>query len=309
MQYTHMPVMLREVIGALNVRKGDFLYIDGTAGLGGHAEAIAELGGQVVCIDRDGEALAMCEARLKKFGGNVRYIHGNFRDMKRLLANAGVTAADGVLLDLGVSSMQLDDPERGFSYRHSVPLDMRMDRSQGERADRIVNGLSHQELANILKLYGEERYAAQIARGIIKARPIATTGELAEIIAGSMPAKGRAEAQHPARRTFQAIRIAVNEELEAVEEGVNAALSLLTGRAGRLAVISFHSLEDRIVKQIFAKAAKGCDCPPSFPACVCGKKPILKLLGRIKPKPDETDSNPRAASAVLRVAETINSMP
>ena len=303
MNTPHTPVLPREAVGALAPRK-DGVYLDGTAGLGGHAEAIAEYGGQVICLDRDAAALEHCKARLARFGDRVRFLHGNFCEMDRLLQPIGVALLDGVLLDLGVSSMQLDRPERGFSYRLDAPLDMRMDTSQSLTAAEVVNEWPYRQLVRILYDYGEERYAPQLARGIVAARPLQTTAQLADAVAESMPARGRREAQHPARRTFQAVRIAVNGELEALEEGLPAALARLKP-GGRLAVISFHSLEDRIAKRVLAEAAKGCVCPPSFPACACGKAPSLKLLGRWKPSQREAEENPRSASAVLRAAEKI----
>ncbi len=303
MEYKHTPVMPRECMEALSPHAGG-VYVDGTAGLGGHSELLAESGGRVFCIDRDAAAVEACKARLSRFGERVRVLQGNYCESDRLLDEVNAGEADGFLLDLGVSSMQLDAPERGFSYRFDAPLDMRMDTSQTLTADEIVNSWEYRKLVRILYDYGEERYAPQIARGIIAARPLQGTTALAEAIVESMPAKGRREAQHPARRTFQALRIAVNGELEALETGLHAALNRLAP-GGRLAVISFHSLEDRIVKRVFAAAAKGCTCPPDFPACVCGRKPTVILLGRQKPTEKETEENPRSASAVLRVAEKL----
>jgi 16S rRNA (cytosine1402-N4)-methyltransferase len=309
---SHIPVMPRQTAEGLAVRK-DGLYLDGTAGLGGHSELILKAGGRVICLDRDKAALEKCRERLAQYGDRVSFVHSNFCDY--LAAGLPCQAQpvnhpsdagtlDGILLDLGVSSMQLDTPERGFSFRHDAPLDMRMDRSQPLTAAEVVNEWDYRRLVRILYDYGEERYAPRLAQGITAARPLETTARLAEAIIESMPAKGRREARHPARRTFQAIRIAVNGELEAIEEALPAAIKCLrTG--GRLAVISFHSLEDRLVKRAFAEAAKGCTCPPSFPACACGKTPDVKLLGRFKPESDEIDENPRSASAVLRIAEKL----
>lgn len=303
MDYIHTPVMAHECVNALSPRTGG-VYVDGTAGLGGHSELLAESGGRVVCIDRDEAAVEACKARLSRFGESVRVIRGNFCEINRLLDAEGVGMADGILFDLGVSSMQLDAPERGFSYRFDAPLDMRMDSSQSLTAEKIVNEWEYRTLIRILYDYGEERYAPQIARGIVAARPLHSTAKLADAIMESMPPKGRREAQHPARRTFQALRIAVNGELDALETGLTAALGRLNP-GGRLAVIAFHSLEDRIVKRVFADAAKGCVCPPDFPACVCGHTPSIKLLGRIKPSQKETEDNPRSASAVLRIVEKL----
>jgi len=297
----HTPVMPRECLEALSPREGG-VYLDCTAGLGGHSEAMLESGGQVICLDRDAAALEHCKARLARFGNRAAYLHGNYSDLDKLLDGEGIGLLDGILMDCGVSSMQLDTPERGFSYRSAAPLDMRMDQTQSLTAAEVVNEWEYRRLVRILYDYGEERYAPQLARGIIAARPITAADELTEAITESMPARGRREAQHPARRTFQAIRIAVNGELDALEEALPKAIGRLKP-GGRLAVISFHSLEDRIVKRVFAEAAKGCDCPPSFPACVCGKVPAVKSIGRFFPSRLEAEHNPRSASAVLRVAE------
>jgi 16S rRNA (cytosine1402-N4)-methyltransferase len=293
--------MLRECIEALAPRE-DGLYLDCTAGLGGHSEALLEHGCQVICLDRDADALEQCKTRLERFGDKVSFVHGNYGEMDRLLGEAGFGLLNGILIDCGVSSMQLDMSERGFSYRRAAPLDMRMDRTQALTAAEVVNGWEYRRLVRILYDYGEERYAPQLARGIVAARPISTTSELTEVITESMPARGRREAQHPARRTFQAIRIAVNGELESLEEALPKAIAKLYP-GGRLAVISFHSLEDRIVKRVFTEAAKGCSCPPSFPACVCGKTPAARIVARRFPSQGETEENPRSASAVLRVVE------
>jgi 16S rRNA (cytosine1402-N4)-methyltransferase len=292
--------MPREVTDALVPRKG-MVILDGTAGLGGHSELLAESGCRVICLDRDADALEKCKARLARFGDRIRFIHGNFSEMDIC---CGSEPLDGILLDLGVSSMQLDSPDRGFSYRHDAALDMRMDRGQALTAAEIVNEWSHRQLVRIFYDYGEERHSPQIARGIAAARPISTTTELADVILESMPPRGRREAQHPARRAFQAIRIATNGELDALEQALPKAIGLLKP-GGRLAVISFHSLEDRMVKRVFAEAAKTCICPPSFPACTCGKTPSVKLLGRWKPSAEEAEDNPRSASAVLRVTEKL----
>ncbi|MDR0293541.1 MAG: 16S rRNA (cytosine(1402)-N(4))-methyltransferase RsmH [Oscillospiraceae bacterium] len=303
MTVRHEPVMLRECIGALTPHEGG-IYLDGTAGLGGHAEAMAENRGQVICLDRDKDALELCKARLKRFGERVTFLHGDYREMDVLLDGAGVGLLDGILLDLGVSSLQLDTPERGFSYRYDAPLDMRMDQAQARTAAEIVNEWPYRQLVRILYDYGEERYAHQLARGIVAARPLRTTAELADTIVESVPARGRREAQHPARRCFQAVRIAVNGELDALETGLPKALARLKP-GGRLAVIAFHSLESRIIKRVFAEAARGCTCPPSFPSCVCGKTASVKSVGRWMPTREETEENPRSASAVLRVAERL----
>jgi 16S rRNA (cytosine1402-N4)-methyltransferase len=293
--------MLGECVEALAPKSGG-LYLDCTAGLGGHSEALLESGGQVICLDRDSAALEHCKTRLKRFGDKVTFIHGNYGDLDEL--NAGAEPFDGILIDCGVSSMQLDEQERGFSYRSEAPLDMRMDRTQALTAEEVANEWDYRSLVRILYDYGEERYAPQLARGIVASRPIKTAAELAEVIAESMPARGRKEAQHPARRTFQAIRIAVNKELESLEAALPKAADALK-HGGRLAVISFHSLEDRIVKRVFAETTKGCKCPPSFPACVCGKTPRAKNIGRYFPSNREMEENPRSASAILRVIEKL----
>jgi 16S rRNA (cytosine1402-N4)-methyltransferase len=280
------------------------VILDCTAGLGGHSELFLRAGSKVICLDRDEDALERCRIRLAPFGDRASFIHGNYGELDTLLDACGVERLDGILIDCGVSSMQLDTPERGFSYRSGAPLDMRMDRKQSLTAEEVVNEWEHRKLVRILYDYGEERYAPQLARGIVASRPIKTTAELAEAVTESMPARGRREAQHPARRTFQAIRIAVNGELDALEAALPKAIGRLAS-GGKLAVISFHSLEDRIVKRVFAEAAKGCVCPPVFPACVCGKSPEAIIRGRAFPSQDETEENPRSASAILRVIEKI----
>ena len=309
--YVHRPVLLDECMEALNIRP-DGLYIDGTLGRGGHSEQIARRlgkGGRLICIDRDAQAIAESSQRLAPWADRITFLHGNFGDLDRLLAEHGVPGADGMLFDLGVSSPQLDDPERGFSYMQDAPLDMRMDRQDALTAWTVVNQWPREELRRILYEYGEERYAPAIAGAICRAReekPIETTLELVEIIRGAMPAAALREKQHPAKRSFQGIRIAVNDELTAVSRMLQGAIPRLNP-GGRLAVISFHSLEDRIVKSELAAAAKGCDCPPSFPVCVCGKTPQVKLTPKqpILPDARELEENPRARSAKLRVAEKL----
>lgn len=309
--YTHRPVLLEECIQGLAIRP-DGIYIDGTLGRGGHSEEIAKrLGptGRLLCIDRDRQALEAGQIRLAPWGDRVTFLHGNFGDLAALLDSAGVEQADGMLFDLGVSSPQLDDPERGFSYMHDAPLDMRMNREDTLTAWTVVNQWPRQELRRVLAQYGEERHAGAIAAAIERARqqaPIETTGQLVEVIRAAMPAAALREKQHPAKRSFQGIRIAVNDELTAISRMLQAAIPRLAP-GGRLAVISFHSLEDRIVKSELAAAAKGCDCPPSFPVCVCGKTPLVKLVSRkpILPGPQELEENPRARSAKLRLAEKL----
>ena len=309
-QYSHRPVLLDECIEGLNIRP-DGIYVDGTLGRAGHSAQIAKrlTSGHLYCIDRDMAAIEAAGEKLAPWRDKVTLIHGNFTDLERLLIQAGVSAADGMLFDFGVSSPQLDDPARGFSYMHDAPLDMRMDQSQPLTARTVVNEWSQEELRRILFQYGEERYAPAIAGAIVRVRgqkPIETTLELVEVIRSAMPAQALREKQHPAKRTFQAIRIAVNDELTAAERVIGQAVPLLA-KGGRLCVITFHSLEDRIVKTGCAEFVKGCTCPPSFPVCVCGKKPSLKLVSRkpVLPGERELEENPRARSAKLRIAEKL----
>lgn len=309
--YLHRPVLLHECIEALAIRP-DGIYLDGTLGRGGHSEEIAKRlsdKGRLLCVDRDRQALEEAGRRLAPWADRITFLHGNFADLDALMDRAGVAAADGMLFDLGVSSPQLDDPERGFSYMHDAPLDMRMDRDDALTAWTVVNQWPREEIRRVLSQYGEERYAGPIAAAIDKARqkaPIETTGQLVEVIKGALPAAALREKQHPAKRSFQGIRIAVNDELASVSRMLQAAIPRLNP-GGRLAVISFHSLEDRIVKSELAAAAKGCTCPPEFPVCVCGKTPQVKLVTRkpILPGEDELEENPRARSAKLRVAEKV----
>ncbi|MCD8004602.1 MAG: 16S rRNA (cytosine(1402)-N(4))-methyltransferase RsmH [Oscillospiraceae bacterium] len=310
MEYVHRPVMLEECIQALNIRPGG-LYLDGTLGRGGHAEAILRRldGGRLVCIDRDEAALEAARRRLEPWLNRVTLIHGNFQDLETICSGLGLKALDGMLFDLGVSSPQLDDPARGFSYMRDAPLDMRMDRAQALTAREVVNLWPEEQLKDILWRYGEERYAPAIARAIVRRRedrPIETTLELAELIKSAMPTAALREKQHPAKRSFQAVRIAVNDELGAVERMVAQAVPLLKP-GGRLAVLTFHSLEDRIVKNGLARWARGCTCPPDFPVCVCGKTPQVRLLPRKgrTASPEEIGENPRARSARLRAAEKL----
>ena len=302
--------MLRECIEGLSIRP-DGIYLDGTLGRGGHSEAIARrlTEGRLIGIDRDPQAIEEAGARLAPFGERVTLVHGRFSDLKRILKELGVDAVDGMLFDLGVSSPQLDDGSRGFSYRNDAPLDMRMDPGAGLTAFDIVNGWPADRLKKIFYEYGEERYAPAVAAAICRSRqegPIETTLQLADIIRGAMPASALREKQHPAKRTFQAIRIAVNDELTELSEMMAAAPDLLkTG--GRLCVISFHSLEDRIVKNAIASRERGCTCPREFPVCVCGFKQTLRAVTRrpIQPTAEETERNPRARSARLRIAERV----
>ena len=310
MEFTHKPVLLQECLDGLNIRP-DGIYVDGTLGRAGHSREIAArlTTGRLICIDRDQAALDAAPARLEGHMDKVALVHGNFGDVADHLARLGIAGVDGMLFDLGVSSPQLDDGARGFSYLQDAPLDMRMDQTAALTARDVVNGWSQEELKRILWQYGEERYSGLIAAAIVRRReqaPIETTVELADLIRDAMPAKARREKQHPAKRSFQAIRIAVNDELGEVERMLDSALNLLNP-GGRLAVISFHSLEDRLVKTAYGGWAKGCTCPPSFPVCVCGKTPKVKLVGKkpIISGEAELNENPRARSAKLRVAEKL----
>jgi len=310
MEYEHKPVLLRQCIEGLNLRPGG-VYVDGTLGRAGHSREIARrlTTGRLIAVDRDQAALDAAPARLEGYLDRVDLVHGNFGDVASILDRLGVDAVDGMLFDLGVSSPQLDEAARGFSYLQDAPLDMRMDRGAALTAREVVNTWSQEELKRILWQYGEERYAGLIAAAIVRRRerkPVETTLELSELVASAMPAKARREKQHPAKRSFQAIRIAVNDELGEVERMLPAALDRLRP-GGRLAVISFHSLEDRLVKTAYAGWAKGCTCPPDFPVCVCGKTPRAKLIGKrpIVADEDELKENPRARSAKLRIAERL----
>ena len=308
MEYTHKPVLLDACIQALNIRP-DGIYVDGTLGRAGHSMEIARrlTTGRLICIDRDQAAIDAARVRLAPWLDRVTLVRSNFSELGEILSGAGVSGADGMLFDLGVSSPQLDDASRGFSYMQDAPLDMRMDTSAPLTAYEVVNTWSQEELRRILYEYGEERYAPAIAKAIVRARetaPVNTTLELVEIIRGAMPPAALREKQHPAKRSFQAIRIAVNGELDALPPMLEAAVDGLNP-GGRLAVITFHSLEDRIVKRTLADLAKGCTCPPEFPVCVCGRKPRVRLVNRKPVTADgaELADNPRARSAKLRVAE------
>ena len=311
MEFQHKSVLLQECIDALNIRP-DGIYLDGTLGGAGHSSRIARRlteGGRLIGVDRDRTALAAAKERLAPYADRVTLVHSNFAEIDAILDSLGIPAVDGMLFDLGVSSPQLDDASRGFSYMADAPLDMRMDKDDALTAGEVVNTWPQGELRRILYDYGEERYAPQIAAAICRARekaPIETTLELVDIIRSAMPAQALREKQHPAKRSFQAIRIAVNDELGAVSRMMQAAVGRLNP-GGRLAVITFHSLEDRIVKSEMQQAARGCTCPPEFPVCVCGKKPLVKLVTRkpIVSGPAELEENPRARSAKLRVAEKL----
>ncbi len=309
-EFHHISVLLNECLDGLAI-KPHGIYVDGTLGGAGHSSQIAKrlTTGRLIGIDRDPVALKAAVERLKPYENNVTLVHSNFSDMAKVLKDLNIPGVDGILLDLGVSSPQLDDGSRGFSYMADAPLDMRMNGGDALSAETVVNTWSEAELRRILYQYGEERYAPQIAGAICRRReesPIKTTLELVDIIRSAMPAAALREKQHPAKRSFQAIRIAVNDELGAVERIMEDAIGLLNP-GGRLAIITFHSLEDRIVKNGMAAAAKGCTCPPSFPVCVCGKKPQVKLITR-KPllaSDEELEANPRSRSAKLRVCEKL----
>lgn len=309
-EFYHVSVLLQECLDGLNI-KPDGIYVDGTLGGAGHSSQIAKLltTGRLIGIDRDPVALKAAGERLAPYADRVTLVHSNFCEIAQVLDNLNIEAVDGILLDLGVSSPQLDDGSRGFSYMVDAPLDMRMNNEDPITAKDIVNTWSYEELRRILFDYGEERYAPRIADAICRRReekPIETTLELVDIIRSAMPAAALREKQHPAKRSFQAIRIAVNDELGAVRKVMEAAIPRLNPE-GRLAIITFHSLEDRIVKNAMADAAKGCTCPPSFPVCVCGKKPQAKLITRkpITATDEELEANPRSRSAKLRVCEKI----
>lgn len=307
MEFKHVPVLYEEVLNALKI-KADGVYIDGTLGGGGHSSGICEnLGaeGTLGGVDRDTAALQAAEARLAPYPCRKIFLHANYSEAERIAAAVG--EADGILLDLGVSSFQLDTPERGFSYMHDAPLDMRMNEDDLLSASEVVNGYEEQEIARIIREYGEERWATRIAKFIAERRkeaPIETTGELVEIIKAAIPAAARREGPHPAKRTFQAIRIEVNGELAHLARALERLPDLLAP-GGRMAVITFHSLEDRMVKEAFAARLNPCTCPPELPVCVCGKEAdVRKVTGKpIIPSAEERERNPRARSAKLRVIE------
>ena len=309
-QFHHISVLLNECLEGLDI-KPDGIYVDGTLGGAGHSSQIAArlTTGRLIGIDRDPVALEAATKRLAPYQDNVTLVHSNFCEMAQVLEKLEIPGVDGILLDLGVSSPQLDDGQRGFSYMADAPLDMRMNAQDSLSAYTVVNTWPQEELKRILYTYGEERYAPQIAAAICRRRnerPIETTLELVDIIRGAMPPVALREKQHPAKRSFQAIRIAVNDELGAVETIMQDAVKLLNP-GGRLAIITFHSLEDRIVKLGMNEWAKGCTCPPSFPVCVCGKKPLVKIISRkpITASAEELEANPRSRSAKLRVCEKL----
>ena len=309
MEFQHKPVMLNEVIDSLKIRP-EGTYVDGTLGGAGHSSQIARRlsgEGRLFGFDQDAAAIEAAAKRLKPYKDRVSIIRSNYSEMRERLSELGVRSADGILLDLGVSSYQLDDAQRGFSYRADAPLDMRMDQRQKLSAREVVNGYSIEELTRVIREYGEERFARNIAKHITAERekkPIETTGELISIIKAAIPAKAREGGGHPAKRTFQAIRIEVNRELDVLSDSLDGMIDLLAD-GGRICVITFHSLEDRIVKEVFRRNENPCTCPPEFPVCVCGKKSKGHVITRkpIIPSVEETEENPRSKSAKLRVFE------
>ena len=308
--FVHKSVLLDECIEGLAI-KPDGIYVDGTAGGGGHSFAIASrlTTGKLIAIDQDEAAIAAASARLAPLGERAQVVRSNFSQVGAVLDQLGIEKIDGMLLDLGVSSYQLDTPERGFAYQSDAPLDMRMDRRREKTAYTVVNTYSESAIKNILYTYGEERFAGRIASKIVERRaqkPIETTGELADLIKSAIPAAARDGGHHPAKRSFQAIRIEVNGELDVIEPALRSAVSHMR-EGGRLCVITFHSLEDRITKQTFQKLSAGCTCPKNLPICVCGNQPQLRLVSKkpILPGEAELEENPRSRSAKLRVAEKI----
>ena len=309
MTFHHISVLLNETIEGLNIRP-DGIYADGTLGGGGHAYAVAEKlteGGRLVGIDQDADAIQAASERLKPFGDRVTIVRDNYVNMARVLTGLGISSMDGIYLDLGVSSYQLDTAERGFSYMEDAPLDMRMDRRNDRTAADLVNGCTEQELFRIIRDYGEDRFAKNIAKHIVQARErkeIRTTLELAEIVRGAIPKKIQVTGGHPAMRTFQALRIELNGELKVLEESIDSMIGLLKP-GGRLCIITFHSLEDRIVKNGFRRNESPCICPPEFPVCVCGKKSRGRVITKkpVLPSEEEKEMNPRSRSAKLRIFE------
>ena len=307
-EFSHYSVLLTECMNGLNI-KPDGIYVDGTAGGAGHSSEIAKRldNGQLIAIDQDETAVAVATQRLGTLQKNTTVVRSNFCEIAKVCENLSIDGVDGVLLDLGVSSYQLDTAERGFSYSADAPLDMRMDNRKSLSAYTVVNTYSEQEIKKILFDYGEERFAPQIAAAIVRERnkkPIETTAELSDIVKYAIPSAAREGGHHPAKRSFQAIRIEVNAELDVIEPAIRDAVSLLNV-GGRIAIITFHSLEDRIVKQTFASLATGCTCPKNFPICVCGNKPKVKIITKkpIRPSKEELEENPRSRSAKLRIAE------
>lgn len=313
-KYIHTPVMVKEVIESLNLKKGG-IYVDCTLGGGGHSLAILQqigVEGHLVALDCDPEAIIAAKKHLAGYSNQVNFIQKNFKALSQVLKELYISSVDGIFFDLGVSSYQLDNLERGFSYNYNAPLDMRMDPGQDFSAKELVNSFSEKELANIIKKYGEERWAGRIASFIVKARtrqPITTTGQLVEIIKSAIPASTRRKGHHPAKKTFQALRILVNKELDNLATAIRTGVNFLKP-GGRICVISFHSLEDRIVKETFKELATSCTCPTEVPVCTCNRQPLLKIITRrpLIPAKAEVVVNPRARSAKLRVAERISNL-
>lgn len=309
MEFRHVSVLKDEAIDSLKIKSGG-IYVDMTLGGGGHSAEIIGRGGRVIGIDRDINAINAARERLSASGGEFWLVNGNFKDVLEHLKGLNVSGVDGIIMDLGVSSHQLDESRRGFSYMNDAPLDMRMDVESDFSAFDVINTYGEDKLCRIIGDYGEERWAKRIAEFIVKRReegPIRTTGELVDVIKAAVPKGARKDGPHPAKRTFQAIRIEVNGELEILKQAVTDAVKALN-TGGRIAVITFHSLEDRIVKNTFSELAKGCVCPPEFPVCMCGKKPELQIITRkpVTPSDREIEENPRSRSAKLRVAEKIS---
>ncbi|UZQ82083.1 16S rRNA (cytosine(1402)-N(4))-methyltransferase RsmH [Thermoanaerobacter sp. RKWS2] len=308
MEYSHKSVLLKETIEYLNI-KPEGIYVDGTLGGGGHSEEILKrlTTGKLIAIDRDLDAIKASKERIKNYK-NVEYINDNFKNIKEILKSLDIDKVDGILLDLGVSSYQLEEVERGFSYMKDAPLDMRMDKNSPFSAYDVVNKYSQQELERVIREYGEEKWASRIAKFIAKEREkgeIKTTFQLVEIIKNAVPASARREGPHPAKRTFQAIRIEVNEELKGLDKAIEDMVEVLRGK-GRIAIITFHSLEDRIVKNTFKKLENPCTCPHNMP-CTCGKEPLIKIITKkpVLPSKEEIETNSRSRSAKLRVAEKL----
>ena len=312
MEFKHIPVMLEECMELLNLsQKPDGVFVDGTLGGGGHTEQmLRRTTGRVIGIDRDWDALRAAGARLSPFGERFSPLHGNYANIKTLLEQAGVDGMDGMLMDLGVSSYQLDNPERGFSFHSDAPLDMRMDQTAELTAEKVLNTYPEKELVRIISQYGEEKWAVRIAKFIVAARPLHTTMDLVRVIDAAVPAAERRKVSHPARRTFQAIRIEVNSELSLLEPALRDAVDCLRP-GGRLVVITFHSLEDRIVKQTFQSLQNPCTCPPKAPVCICGKKPLGRVVTRkpVLPTQEECERNLRSHSAKVRAFEKRETEP
>jgi 16S rRNA (cytosine1402-N4)-methyltransferase len=308
MEFSHTPVLLNEVIKLLDCHPGQVI-VDGTVGGGGHAYEILKRiipGGFLIGIDRDPNALEAAQKKLEEFEGCFKLVHANFANVKEVLKSLGIDAVDGMLLDLGVSSYQLEEKDRGFTYMQDAPLDMRMDPTQTFSAYNVVNEYSQQELERVIREYGEERWAKRIAEFIVSSRPIETTGQLVDVIKRAIPAAARREGPHPAKRTFQAIRIEVNQELNLLPRAIESAVEVLKP-GGRLCIISFHSLEDRIVKQMFRSLSNPCTCPPDSPVCICGRRPLVKVLTSkpVTPTSREVSANPRSRSAKARCCQKL----